>query len=83
MASEQDQLRHGATAAGERLPTLQQCALQGEDYEREERSVLAGPQHIGGLIDIVMARVRFRCAIRKEQQRAEKEEHDRRRPTRQ
>jgi outer membrane cobalamin receptor len=81
MASEQDQLRIGSSAAGERLPTLQQCALQRADYEREERSILAGVQHIGGLVDIVMARVRFRTAIRKEAQRG-KDSYGRSRPSR-
>lgn len=66
MASEQDELRRGARAAGERLPTLEQCARQREEYEHEERKILGGVQHIGGLIDIVMARIRFRTAIRKE-----------------
>lgn len=69
MDSPQDQLRRGASAAGERLPTLEQCALQREDYEHEDRRLRAGPQpagcrHIGGLIDIVMARVRRRTEIR-------------------
>lgn len=66
MASEQDELRRGTLAAGERLPTLQQCALQREEYDHEEQgvaasgrdrvAVLGGVQHIGGLIDVVMAR---------------------------
>ena len=69
MASEQDELRRGAIAGGARLPTLEQCAAQREEYEHEERSILGGVQHIGGLIDIVMARIRFRSAIRKEGKR--------------
>lgn len=77
MANEQDELRRGTRAAGERLPTLEQCAQQRADYEHEERSVLAGVQHIGGLIDIVMARIRFRAAIRREGQRGEEKANHR------
>lgn len=66
MGEHHEQLRRGTAVGGERLPTIEQCALQREEYERDQWADLQdGPRHISGLVDLVMARVRFRVAMRK------------------
>ena len=54
------ELRQGTLFSGERLPRPEQCALQRTDYEQAERAELAGVQHIGSLVDLIMLRVRNR-----------------------